>query len=150
MMRRKTVVWQKSRLLSLIGLLVLMRAVPVRAQTCVPPPSGLISWWPGDGDATDIIGPNNGTQHGSATFAKGLVGEAFSFDGSRGTFVDATTVGLPVGNNSRTLEMWIRIERYVPDAIDALFAGYGRLAAFNEAYVLGSDHEPNGVFFFSQ
>ena len=29
------------------------------AQTCTLPPSGLVSWWPGDGDATDIAGSNN-------------------------------------------------------------------------------------------
>jgi len=31
------------------------------AQTspvCVPPPSGLVSWWPGDGNANDIINSN--------------------------------------------------------------------------------------------
>ncbi len=31
------------------------------AQVCVPPPSGLVSWWPGDGDAADIQGANDGT-----------------------------------------------------------------------------------------
>lgn len=32
------------------------------AQTvCVPPPSGMISWWDGDGDANDIQGANDGT-----------------------------------------------------------------------------------------
>ena len=56
-----------------------------QAQECLPAPDGLASWWPGDGNATDIQGANNGTLEGGATFAAGFVtsgtGEAFSFDG---------------------------------------------------------------------
>ena len=48
---------------------------------CVQPPSGLVSWWPGEGNASDIIGGNNGTLQGGVTFGPGLVGRAFSFDG---------------------------------------------------------------------
>lgn len=48
---------------------------------CVPPPSGLISWWPGDGNAGDIVGINHGTLQNGVTFAPGVVGQAFSFDG---------------------------------------------------------------------
>jgi len=42
----------------------------------------LISWWPGDGDADDIHDDNPGTLQGGASFAPGMVGQAFSFDGS--------------------------------------------------------------------
>ena len=48
---------------------------------CVTAPPGLISWWPADGDAADIIGPNDGVFIGGATLAPGLVGQAFSLDG---------------------------------------------------------------------
>jgi hypothetical protein len=51
------------------------------AQTCVEPPFGLVAWWPGDGNAQDIIGGNNGALVNGATFTSGLVGQAFSFDG---------------------------------------------------------------------
>ena len=53
----------------------------VTAQTCVQPPAGLVSWWPGEGDATDIVGFNDGILQGGTTFAAGMVGEAFSLDG---------------------------------------------------------------------
>ena len=50
--------------------------------SCVPPPAGLVSWWPGDGDASDIQDGNDGTlQNGATAAAAGEVGLAFSFDG---------------------------------------------------------------------
>jgi hypothetical protein len=42
----------------------------------------MVSWWPGDDDANDIVGSNNGTLQGGATFAPGEVREAFSFNGA--------------------------------------------------------------------
>ena len=48
---------------------------------CTPPPDGLVSWWPGDGNANDIVDDNHGTLRNGATFGAGIVGEAFSFDG---------------------------------------------------------------------
>ncbi len=54
----------------------------VSPQTgCIPAPSGLVAWWPGDGNANDIRGNNNGALQNGATFAPGLAGQAFSFDG---------------------------------------------------------------------
>ncbi len=38
----------------LSSLLMFTLAGQAVAQTCVQPPVGLVSWWPGDGDATDI------------------------------------------------------------------------------------------------
>lgn len=49
---------------------------------CVTPPSGLVSWWPGDGTANDTVGSNNGTPLNNASFAPGKVNAAFSFDGN--------------------------------------------------------------------
>jgi len=79
------------------------------AQGCDPPPSGIIGWWPGDGSAADIISTNNGTLIGDATYAAGLVGEAFSFDGS-GACVELPPVsaGLPQG----TIEFWFNLNSW--------------------------------------
>ena len=47
-----------------------------------------MSWWPGDGNANDIMSTNHGILSGDATAtADGMVGQAFSFDGS-GDFVE--------------------------------------------------------------
>jgi hypothetical protein len=48
---------------------------------CLDPPSGMISWWPGDGNALDIVGPNDGRLKNGATFVLGMVDKAFYFDG---------------------------------------------------------------------
>lgn len=42
------------------------------AQTCVPSPANLLSWWPGDENANDIVGGNNGTLVNGVTFAPGM------------------------------------------------------------------------------
>ena len=51
------------------------------AQDCSRAIAGGSSFWPGDGSAIDVIGPNSGTPVGGATYAPGWVGQAFTFDG---------------------------------------------------------------------
>jgi hypothetical protein len=51
------------------------------AQVCVPLPSGIVSWWPGDGNPNDIVGGNNGTlSHGAMATATREVERAFLHD----------------------------------------------------------------------
>src|SRR5438105_12467338 len=65
--------------LCLLGAYVLRAA----AADCFPVPKGVVSWWPGDGSAADIIYTNNGVLQGSATAgATGLVAQAFGFNGT--------------------------------------------------------------------
>ena len=78
------------------------------APSPVEPPSGLVAWWPGDGNANDIVGDNDGTLAGDTTFATGMVGQAFSFDGA-GDYVDITS-GFNLGNRSFSVDMWILYE----------------------------------------
>ena len=49
-------------------------------QACTPPPSGLVAWWPGDGNYNDIVGSNNGTPANNVLFRAGEVGQAFSLN----------------------------------------------------------------------
>lgn len=53
------------------------------APTCTgtAPPSGMVSWWTGDGNAIDTADGNDGTLENGATYAAGRVDQAFSFDG---------------------------------------------------------------------
>ncbi|MBK7933746.1 MAG: hypothetical protein IPK01_09645 [Acidobacteria bacterium] len=52
------------------------------APICVPAPSGMVSMWAGENNTLDRLGRNNAALMNSATYAPGLVGQAFSFDGS--------------------------------------------------------------------
>jgi len=81
--------------------------VGVGTGVCVPPPSGLVSWWPGNGNATDVVGNNQGTLSGGASYVAGEVGQAFSFDGVD----DQASFGNTVGNfdtNDFTVEFWLK------------------------------------------
>src|SRR5207249_3420823 len=72
---------------------------------CVTPPSGLISWWPAEGNANDVAGGNSGTITtefpGQVLFSDGKVGKAFDFHGAN--FVEIP----PIPLNSFTLEFWL-------------------------------------------
>src|SRR5207249_1832730 len=57
------------------------------ATGCQPPACsggvpGLVSWWPGDGNAMDLVRTNNGTLQNTAEFNAGFVGQAFDLNGS--------------------------------------------------------------------
>ena len=91
------------------AIVVGMGASPAWGQ-CVPAPPGLVSWWPGDGNANDIQDGNDGTLVNDATFAPGKVGQAFSFDGD-GDSVEIADPG-PRSNldiSSFTLDAWINV-----------------------------------------
>ena len=83
--------------------------VVVNSSSCTPPPMGLVSWWPGNGNALDIIGGNNGTLQGGATYTNGLVGQAFSFNGTSAyVSLNNGTTNLPLGKSPRTIAAWVR------------------------------------------
>jgi len=76
---------------------------------CTPPPPNMVSWWPGDGSASDIQGGNNGTLLGGATFAAGKVGQAFDFNGVNGEVSIAHTSALNFGHNdSFSVDAWLK------------------------------------------
>jgi hypothetical protein len=73
---------------------------------CTPPPSGLVSWWPGNRTAVDIVDSNNGTMMNGASFARGKVGKAFMLDGINDYVRIPHTAKLnPTG--SFTVDAWI-------------------------------------------
>ena len=111
---------------------------------CTPPPAGIVGWWPAEGDASDIIGPNNGTLIGNVTYANGEVGQAFSFN-TAGDQVSVPTGGFPVGTSDRTMECWVYINSFVP-GIGASFAFYGT-AQDGGAYSIGAIYGSTAVLF---
>jgi hypothetical protein len=106
--------------------------------------AGFISFWSGNGNANDSVGPNNGTLENDATFTAGQVGQAFSFDGN--AYVQASSTGLPTGNANRTLVAWVKLQSL--PAKEAFFVGYGSFGSSTESYQLGATSAGN--VFFSQ
>jgi Ca2+-binding RTX toxin-like protein len=106
----------------------------VAAQTCVEPPAGLVSWWPGEENADDLGNGNDGTLQNGATFAPGMVGQAFSFDG----IDDAVHVGndpsLRVSAGNFTVEAWVKFARegVYPDVDDMSIADKMSHAGINQ------------------
>ena len=83
-------------------------------DTCVPPPSGLIAGWSGEGNAYDITGTNNGTLMNGATFAASKVGQGFNLDGID-DYLDAgtsETFNFNDGMGDFTIGAWIRLAEY--------------------------------------
>jgi hypothetical protein len=82
---------------------------------CAPVPSGLVGWWPGEGNANDVAGTNNGTLVGSVTFAAGEVGQAFSFDGVSSYVSIPDSPSLDTFVSSITIETWIKLNQLTAD-----------------------------------
>jgi hypothetical protein len=83
------------------------------ASQCVTPPSGLVSWWPGENNANDIQSSNHGALQNGATFAAGKVGQAFSLDGVDDYVEVPDSPSLTPPSSSITLEAWVK-----PDAVN--------------------------------
>ncbi|MHC1766691.1 MAG: immunoglobulin domain-containing protein [Verrucomicrobiia bacterium] len=104
-----------------------------------PLPTGLVAWWPGDGDARDIIGTNHGTLMNGATFTEGIVGQAFRFDGVDDQF-RAPTLGLPVGASDRTLEAWFLMDEIIDSQmvwVNSVWIGYGSVGDYGRVWCIG-------------
>ena len=65
---------------------------------------GLLNWWPGEGNATDIVGSNDGVLFGGATFGPGFVNQSFIFDG----IDDYMNIGQPLSESAGTVDFWVK------------------------------------------
>jgi len=75
---------------------------------CDPAPSGIVSWWAGEGNALDNVGINNGALEGSLGFAPGKIGQAFCFNHANEDVKMLASQSLNVGVGSGfTLEAWV-------------------------------------------
>jgi concanavalin A-like lectin/glucanase superfamily protein/Big-like domain-containing protein len=92
---------------------------------CTPAPSGLVSWWPGEGNASDIVGSNRGTLLGGVTFGTGEVGQAFVTNGIDGYLDAGNAPSLHVSSGDFTAEAWVRFNAPQGDMsiVDKMSAG---------------------------
>lgn len=67
----------------------------------------MIAWWRGENNTSEEAGARNGTFSGSALYASGMVGQAFSFNGGNGISVPLDA--LWSWNTTKfTIELWAR------------------------------------------
>lgn len=106
-------------------------------RQCLPPPSGLVAWWPGDGNAHDIVGGNNGIMGNAVSFTSGKVGLGFEFFGISNLTPQAI-VRIPHTENLNltavTMEAWILINTFPPPEADWCIATKGVTAKDSENY----------------
>jgi hypothetical protein len=84
---------------------------PPPPPACTSAPSDLISWWPGNNSAEDIVSGLDGALKNGATFGTGEVGAAFDLERSASQYVE---IGSPAELNSLpngiTIEAWVKLE----------------------------------------
>ncbi len=87
------------------------------AAECVSPPDGIVAWWPGEGNALDLVGSFSGTLQGGATAgAVGVSGTAFQFNGTSAYVSVPNASALNPAN--LTVECWVRF-----DSLDSTASG---------------------------
>ncbi len=111
-----------------------------------------MSWWRGEGNADDSIGPNGGTVQGGVTFVPGKVGQAFAFDGTSADVLIQTSTTLNLSQGF-TFAFWIRMPAW-PSVSTLIMAkwvsgGENKSVAINAAGQVSFYLEPttsNGFF----
>jgi hypothetical protein len=122
---------------------------PPPTTTTTPPPTtrptSCVSWWPGDGNADDILGNNDGVLQNGASFGSGIAGgQAFRLDGTD-DFVEIPS-SINVGDTF-SIDFWVYPERSTSyehlisnhftssDNFGALYLHYGNLQYWQNGQV---------------
>jgi N-acetylneuraminic acid mutarotase len=134
---------------------------PASAPSCVPPPSGMTGWWPGNGNTDDIIGGRNAFLQDNATFGPAQVGDGFVLDGA-GDFVDVPdNPALNVGTGDFTVDLWanfsdlggeqVLIEKYVQATLPGTeVTGWTLSKLPDNSLILSIGHQGGGVTSFAR
>jgi hypothetical protein len=90
-----------------LGIVVGAPHTAMSQSACIPAPTGMVAWWPGDGNADDIVGGRNGTLVNGAGFDPGMVGQAFSFNGVNWVEVPDDPIWT-LGTSDFTIDLWVK------------------------------------------
>jgi Concanavalin A-like lectin/glucanases superfamily len=109
---------RRSRMLAgVCGLLVALTAPTAHAQTCKPPPPGLVAWWPLDETAGTAVADRTGQNPGTASApigsnppksVTGFVGNALNFYFQARVNVNPSTSLDFRNDKSFTIDAWIK------------------------------------------
>ena len=75
------------------------------AQSCLAPPSGLVSWWPGDTNNNDVIGKNNPNNVSGVTLVPAEVSNGFSV--GKGGYLEIAP-SKTLANQNFTWSAWVK------------------------------------------
>jgi hypothetical protein len=101
--------------------------------SCIQSPSNAVAWWPGDGNAFDIAHTNMGTMRNDATFAPGIVGQAFSLNDQ---YVQVPNNFDLNPTDQLTIEAWVYMQ-HVNDSESFVCKGDGYMT---NQYMLAAAH----------
>jgi RHS repeat-associated protein len=106
-------------------------AVTASTPVCTLP-SGIVGWWPGDGNTNDIIGGDNGTLVGGTTFAPGEVVQAFSFTKGIDSVLIPDNPSFHFADF--TIEAWVNLQNPLSVKEDAILTKVDNLPARSGPY----------------
>ena len=115
----KLLMTSQSRVLTpsiLLGVIIsatIALTVSADLTNCTPSPSGLVSWWRGEGSALDQLGLNNGMLQTGCTYTNGEVGQAFIFDGVSGYVKIPNSASLDAPSQL-TIDFWMNVDPAQP------------------------------------
>jgi hypothetical protein len=93
------------------------------ATNCVSAPSGLIAWWPGESNTTDVVGGDDGTLQNGATYEPGMVGTAFSFaDGNEAVLIPYSPTNNFSAMSGWTIEAWVNPTSFNNSSYPTIYA----------------------------
>jgi formylglycine-generating enzyme required for sulfatase activity len=86
---------------------------PLRADSrpglaCAKAPGGLVAWWPGNGDGTEIVHGYAAAPQNDVRFADGKVGQAFEFHGGK-DFAFVAPEAEITALQRLTIEGWVKV-----------------------------------------
>lgn len=109
----------------------------VLGDNCVTPPSGLVGWWPGNGNTVDYAGNRSGNLINGANYAPGQVGAAFSLSSAAYISVADNAALRPA---QLTLEAWVYPKSLRSGSWDTIIShgavGGGALGSSSDTYFL--------------
>lgn len=122
-----------------------MLVLTLVSPACATPPAGLVAWWPGEGSAVDIAATDNGALYNGAGFVPGIVGQAFSFNGTN-SYVEVPDSPSLRQTNDLTIEFWIKRQRLSGIEVILEMGGDWTGAQCNYAVILHDSRENYCLF----
>jgi hypothetical protein len=113
-----------------------------------PAPTGLVAYWPLDGDANDAEGNNDMTAYGGATLTmgtKGVADTAYLFDGVDDGLISNTDANLLGVNNNLTVSVWVKPGATQGSYVDIFDTHHGD----GHNFVIQQDNENTNSFYFA-